>query len=49
MASLAVSLVPALVLAVITILDWVVPWQLVGLTLITGLARAFEIPETLIS
>ena len=44
MTSLAVSLVPALVLAVITILDWVVPWQLVGLTLITGLARAFEIP-----
>ncbi len=26
MASLAVSLLPALVLAVITILDWVVPW-----------------------
>jgi MFS family permease len=44
MASLGASMVPALVLAIITVLGWVVPWHLVALTLITGLARAFEIP-----
>ncbi|MEE2775877.1 MAG: MFS transporter [Acidobacteriota bacterium] len=43
-AAQAGSVVPALVLGVLTLLGVVVPWHVVSLALVTGVVRSFEIP-----